>query len=351
MAIPKQIQKQSEAVQEHYKQLNDGVEATGEVQETPPADEVDTEETQQGQDVVESTDADADVEENAAPSSEPEQKQDDEKPDEERILQKYKTLQGMYNAEVPRLHSQNKEMQQKLQQMENLLASLSEQQKEAQSQPVEAEKLVTEKDVEEYGDSIDMMRKVTREELGSVANRIAQLENFIQQIQSDVVPQVQAVAQKQASSSEQMFWSDLTNQVPDWREINDDKNFQSWLLEIDPLTGISRQAYLEDAQRALDARRVATFFRTWSENNGTPNVARSESRAKDPTPELEKQIAPGRSKNSSAPAPSKGKTYTPKDIEKFFADVRQGKYKGREAERDKLERDIFAAQRENRIQL
>jgi hypothetical protein len=41
--------------------------------------------------------------------------------------------------------------------------------------------------------------------------------------------------------------------------------------------------------------------------------------------------------------------YSPKDIEKFFVDVRQGKYKGREAERDKIERDIFAAQRENRI--
>lgn len=351
MAIPEQIRKQSEAVQDLYKQLNDSTENTGEAQETPPTDEVSAEETDQDQEVVESAGADAEVTEDAAPPPEPEQTQDGENHDEERLLQKYKTLQGMYNAEVPRLHSQNKEMQQKLQQMEQLLASLSEQQKEAQSQPVEAEKLVTEKDIEEYGDSIDMMRKVTREELSSVANRIAQLERYLQQIQSDVVPQVQAVAQKQASSSEQMFWSELTNQVPDWREINDNADFQSWLLEIDPLTGIARQAYLEDAQRSLDARRVATFFHTWSENNGTTDVARSEPRAKDPAPELEKQIAPGRSKSAGNPNPSKGKTYTPQDIEKFFNDVRQGKYKGRESERDKIERDIFAAQRENRIQL
>jgi len=43
------------------------------------------------------------------------------------------------------------------------------------------------------------------------------------------------------------------------------------------------------------------------------------------------------------------KTYTPQDIEKFFKDVRTGKYKGREDERSRKVRDIFAAQRENRI--
>jgi hypothetical protein len=41
--------------------------------------------------------------------------------------------------------------------------------------------------------------------------------------------------------------------------------------------------------------------------------------------------------------------YAPGDIAKFFNDVKQGKYKGKEAERDRIERDIFAAQREGRI--
>ena len=357
MAIPEQIRKQSEAVQELYKQLNQETEETGEVQETPPADEpsVDEQEVaedQQQEEVVEAQAADEnDAPEDAAPPSESEQKPDGEKVSEEAILQKYKTLQGMYNAEVPRLHAQNKEMHQKLQQMEQLLASLSSQKEAASQQPVEAEKLVTEKDVEEYGESIDVMRKVTREELGSVAQRIAQLEGYLQQLQSSVVPQVQAVAQKQAASSEQAFWSELTNVVPNWREVNDDQDFQSWLLQTDPLTGITRQTYLEDAQRSLDARRVATFFQTWLENNGQASVARPEKSVKKPAPELEKQVAPGRSKNSGTPEPSKGRVYTPQDIEKFFTDVRQGKYKGRESERDKIERDIFAAQRENRIQV
>lgn len=342
MALPEQIRKQAEAVQELYKQLNTNQEEAGK-----PADEP----SESVEENVEATAADETPDtNNAAPSPAVEQKAGDEKVPEETILQKYKTLQGMYNAEVPRLHAQNKELQQRMQQMEQLLASVSAQQTAASHSPAQAEKLVTDKDVEEYGESLDVMRKVSREELGSVAGRIAQLENMLKQLQTTVVPQVQNVAHKQAVSAEQSFWADLTRTVPSWREVNDNADFQSWLLEIDPLTGISRQTYLEDAQRSLDANRVSNFFRTWLELSGQATVAQNNGRAA-ATAELEKQVTPGRSRNSGAPAANKAKMYTPTDISKFFNDVRSGKYRGREQERDRIERDIFAAQRENRIQL
>jgi hypothetical protein len=340
MALPEQIRKQSEAVQELYKQLNNEAEKTGEAEASADESAAPAEEPQ----ADESTDTN-----DAAPSSADEQKADDSKASEETVLQKYKTLQGMYNAEVPRLHSQNKELNQRVQQMEQLLASISAQQTAASKPPVQVEKLVSDKEVEEYGESIDVMRKVTREELGSVAQRIAQLESMISQLQTSVVPQVQAVAQKQAVSAEQMFWADLTKAVPNWREINDNQEFHSWLLETDPLTGISRQTYLEDAQRMMDAGRVSNFFRAWLEDTGQANVAQTKGRAA--SSELEKQVTPGRTKSSGSPQSNKAKMYTPQDIQKFFSDVRQGKYKGREQERDRMERDIFAAQRENRIQL
>jgi hypothetical protein len=191
------------------------------------------------------------------------------------------------------------------------------------------------------------MRKVSREELVPVAQRLAQLENLLRQMQTNVIPQVQAVAHKQAMNTEQQFWADLTGMIPNWRQVNDSDAFQTWLLEIDPLTGITRQTYLEDAQRALDARRVGAFFRTWLESTGQAVVAQSTGRASGS--ELERQVAPGRSKSTGTPTANKGKTYSPDDIKAFFNDVRSGKYKGREQERDRIERDIFAAQRENRI--
>lgn len=352
MALPEQIRKQAEAVQELYKQLNSESEQGGAADATPgetagtaaPA-------------------ADAPAANTPAPSpATPEPKAGDEKAPED-ITQKYRTLQGMYNAEVPRLHAQNREMAGRIQQMEQLLASLSQSaapQGSPQGSPQAAPaasaapaRLVTDKDVEEYGESIDIMRKVSREELGSLLQRLGKIEGILQQMQTKVVPQVQAVAQRQQVSAEQQFWADLTAAVPSWREVNDNQAFQDWLLTVDPLTGITRQTYLEDAQRALDARRVSAFFRAWLESTGQPAVAQSTGSASATTPaksELERQVAPGRARSVGAPTTNQGKIYTPEDIKRFFADVRRGVYKGREQERNRIESDIFAAQRENRIQ-
>jgi hypothetical protein len=346
MALPEQIRKQTEAVQELYKQLNvDNNTGT----DTPPADGTDT-----SKDLA-STLSPADENPETITATLPpadEQKTGDTNVPEDTVVQKYKTLQGMYNAEVPRLHQQNKEMQQRIQQMEQLLASVSQQQTTTNTPQPEPtiEKLVSEREVEEYGESIDVMRKVSREELIPIAQKLGQLENILKQMQVNVIPQVQAVAQKQHVSAEQSFWADLGRIVPNWQEVNNNEAFQSWLLEADPLTGITRQTYLDDAQRSLDAARVSNFFRTWLEVTGQANVAQPTGRAANT--ELEKQVAPGRSRSAGSPtSANKGKVYTPQDITNFFNDVRSGKYKGREQERDRIERDIFAAQREDRIQV
>jgi hypothetical protein len=134
--------------------------------------------------------------------------------------------------------------------------------------------------------------------------------------------------------------------VPDWKEINADPKFLDWLMEVDQLTGLSRQTYLEDAQRNLDVNRVVSFFSTWQGNNGQ-SVAQPTRNAV--ASQLDKQVAPGRGRSGGAPTVEQHKMYAPKDIQKFFDDVRKGVYRGKEAERDRIERDIFAAQRENRI--
>ncbi len=111
---------------------------------------------------------------------------------------------------------------------------------------------------------------------------------------------------------------------------------------------MTRQTILEDAQKSLDVFRVGNFFKSWLEFTGQANVAQTNRRTATAS-ELEKQVAPGRSRNTGTPTGTSAKSYSPDDIKTFFNDVRSGKYKGREAERDRIERDIFAAQREGRI--
>lgn len=327
MAIPEQIRKQSEAVAKLYEDLNPepGTAAAGtDVLEAEPADGA-------GEVVAEPAPV-----EQGRPGT----------PTEDLTYeQRWRSLQGMYNAETTRLRAENNQLGQRVTQLEQLLSSLSApQQSPAQ---VAAEKLITNKDVEEYGDSIEVMRRAAREEVSAANQQIARLEKMVMQLQANVVPKVEGVVQRQALNAEQMFWSELSAEVPDWREINANQDFHSWLLEVDPLSGMTRQTYLDAAQGQLDSKRVAGFFRTWQSMNSGSVAQKTRTVT---ASQLERQIAPGRGRTTATTTVGNDvKSFSRTDVAKFFDDVRRGVYKGREQERDRIERDIFAAQREGRI--
>jgi len=348
MALPEQIRKQSEAVQELYKQL--GAEDSG----------ADTSASDENSSTGDNAGTQADSADTSASSvdqsTEKNERSTVDGPSSENYEQQWRSLQGMYNATNSRLQSvteTNKEYQSRIAQMEQLLASLST--VPSNTTPIMAnQNLVSESDRNDYGESIDVMRKVSREELYPVAAKIASIEATINQLASSlntsVLPQVQRVAHQQAMSSEERFWTALSNSVPNWQQINNDSGFQNWLLSIDPLTGISRQTYLEQAQNSLDVSRVVAFFQSYSESSGKFLAdANAQPNRSAVSSQLEKQVNPGRSKGGSAPVTQNAKTYTAADITDFFNKVRQGVYRGKEDERDRIERDIFAAQRDGRI--
>lgn len=330
MAIPAQIRKQSEAVAKLYEELN-------------PTDEGQSPAEGEAQQPIEANGEGG----SAAESAPAEQGRTGTTNDNPTAEQRYRTLQGMYNADTARLRAENNQMGQRVTQLEQLIAALSAPQQAQQPAQAAAAKLITDKDVEDYGDSIEVMRRAAREEVAAAQQEVSELKRMVMQMQTTVVPKVESVAQRQALNSEQMFWSELSAEVPDWREINAEQGFHNWLLEVDPLSGVARQSYLDNAQNQLDARRVAGFFKTWQSMN-SGSVAQSPRSVA--SSQLEKQISPGRGRTSaSSMTANEAKAYNRADVAKFFDDVRKGLYKGREQERDRIERDIFAAQREGRI--
>jgi hypothetical protein len=335
MALPKQVQEQIEAAKALMEQ---GADTSAEA-DTPTNEEETTSEV---------TADTADNSQNDATSATHEHRDAEPDPYEQR----YKTLQGMYNADKSRWQQQANELQSRTSQLEQLLASLSQQSQQATPQE---QGLVSDTERDEYGESITVMRKVSQEELRPLIGKVSQMEQMLQNVllslNNQIVPQVQQVAQQQAVSQEDRFWQALASKVPNWQQINNDRQFHDWLLEIDSLTGTARQSHLELAQKSLNADRVAAFFGTFVEQTGKykPNADAQPNRSAQVS-ELEKQVAPGKSRaNNSVNSNKADKTYSPNDIRKFFDDVRAGKYKGREAERNRIERDIFAAQQEGRI--
>ena len=322
MSIPTQLQEQKDIVAAHYAKLSEDKPGDGDAQPTPAAPTETTPEPA----------AASSTETAPAPSEDYEHR--------------FSVIQGKYNTEVPRLHQTIREQTARLQSLEQLIATM--QAAPPQTQQAPAQSLVTEEDKNAYGDSIDVMRRVCREEIGDLSSRVVSLTQLIQQLQASVVPRVNEVAQRQARSADEQFWATLNALVPNWQTINDDERFKSWLLEQDPLAGTTRQTLLEVAHGNLDARRVASFFNTWTSLNGGAGASKPAGK-KQAVSELESQVSPGRGRSAAPPAPNTPKQITREDVSKFYDDVRKGVYKGREEERARLERDIFVAMKEGRV--
>ncbi|WP_299077100.1 hypothetical protein [uncultured Paraglaciecola sp.] len=341
MAVPEQIRRQSEQIQKLYTDMNDSEE--GNVADSE-------EEVVASGEVNEDADGGNDDASSIAPGEQPDADA------EESFQHKYNTLKGMYNADMARLGNSSREQQARIEQLEQLLTTLSEKQPEPTTEaPTTSEPvtLVTAADKEEYGDSLDVMRKVSREEVSGMEAQIASLKELVQQlstnVNSSVLPEVKRVAQNQHASASDKFWSDLANAVPNWQQTNNEPEFQSWLMQIDPMTGVPRQTHLAQAQEQLDAHRVAAFFNAYAPQEPSETTEATTAQPNGASSELEKQISPGRSRSARTLSTQELPTFTTADIAKFYRDITDGVYRNKPDERAKLERDIFAAQQDGRI--
>lgn len=219
--------------------------------------------------------------------------------------QRYRSLQGEFNKLVPDLQRQ----------VADLNAKLEEHQRQAKAQRQPREKLVTEKDVEEFGsDMLDVIerqaRQIAQEREDALIARLEQVEAELSQARR----QLGDVATTAAATIEEKFWAKLEKLVPDWSEINQSRAWLNWLDQEDELTGNRRQDVLNDHHKRLDAERVAAVFRAFK---GTVTVQAKDT---DPDDSLEAQVAPARA--VAAPSPSttkpKGRVFTGAEVARFF---------------------------------
>jgi len=330
MSLPDQIQKQVDAakdiIETHYGQPEDLVTKSEDLVEP----------------VVPPSTVDEPVGENAAPKAQ----EDENSPT---YAQRWRSLQGVYHSTQTQLQT----AQQRVESLENVIAMMKTAPAVQADSPKPGTSYVTDKDREEYGDDmVDFASRAAkqenaqlRDELNAALGQIQALGQQFQQLQGQVVPTVRQVAQTQQQNAQQGFFNALTKNMPNWEALNGDRAFHQWLLTPDPLTGITRQTYLEDAQKSLDVSRVLSIFKAFAPVTETPSAPSR----KAPTSELELQVAPGRSLSAQAPSSNDARKWTRGEITKLYDDNRRGEFRGREDEFKSLERDLFAAQKEGRI--
>lgn len=252
---------------------------------------------------------------------------------EEKWEQKYKTLKGMYDAEVPRLHADLRELKAQV----DSLRKASETKPVEPAKPKATEKLVTDADVEAFGsDLIEVQRKVAREVAAEFRGELDAMRAENEKLREQLTSTGTQV-------SEASFEQRLYRMVPDFETVNADPKWIAWLNEVDPLLRAPRSSVAQQAFNRGDAEGVAHYVAMFKKS-----VAPVEPTA-DKTEELERQIQPNRSATSTPPTSQKGKVYTNADIEKMFRKATDLGVKGRTDEAKKLEAEIDAAFMEGRV--
>jgi len=254
-----------------------------------------------------------------------------ETPDESAYWKKrFDTVQGVLNAEVPKLNSQLKEQNAQILQ---LMAQLQEKQSRQPEQEA-----VTSKDEEDYGpDLIDMVRRVSQD---AAARAVAQAVTEFRKDFGAVRAEVGNVQERVFQSESDKFWAGVMSLVPDWQEIDSNPLWIEWL---DTTPEFAEDTYRELANKAIqrgDARKIANLVSAWR-GPQQPAVQKP-----DPQAELQRQVAPSSSKSSSTP-PQTAKLWTRDEYEAAM-DPRNVQRMGQK-EADRLESEANQAVAEGRV--
>jgi uncharacterized protein YukE len=247
---------------------------------------------------------------------------------------RYKTLQGLFNKQVPELQGRVKELEGSLTTaIERLNRASAE--KEQALEPRQADS----KDVDAFGaDLVEMVQRVAQAYLGRAAQafdaKAAELEQKVDALSQALTGTRQTVA----ASVEETFFDRLTKLVPDWTAVNADQGFLAWLSQEDPVYGVPRQNALNVAREQLNVERTAAVFRAYTgPAKAVPTV--------DP---LDKQVSP-RGAATAAPTPTELPVVTQAQITQFYQELRQGRYRGNEAEAARIEQVINTALADGRV--
>jgi hypothetical protein len=336
MTLPRAVIEAAKRAEELSKKLTEKTDEAAE--EVVVADETEQnaeelalqEEVEESEEVEDETEDESDVLEAEGTESVVVEEEEEEEETEtvqakEETLEYWKnrflTLQGKYNNEVPRLFE-------RIRQLESQPAQLQKQESEEDVDVSEVVKLKPE-DFEDYGD-----------EFIALVNAVNQLEKRNKQLES----LAQGFTTQSQESNLNTFKARMTEIVPDWQNINNSPDFITWLQELDGYSGMTRHQAMLKSFNQFDAETVGKIFNQYKEDSQIP-VKKN----KKPKQSIEAEVQPNSIKTEKVvnQPKAKGKIWKRSDIAKFYRRKSENKIDPKTAA--KIEKDIFLANQEGRI--
>jgi len=259
---------------------------------------------------------------------------------------RYKTLQGKYNAEIPRLQEQVRDLQSLIATMKTPPVEQSE--PEGTDVPQTNIRYLKDDEISDYGeDFIDVVKRAAKEEFEPLISRLkaenAQLRSQVGGVTSNIQQNVR-----------QRMLESMDRKMPGWRDINQSPDFVNWLNGTDPFSGQRRHDLLLKAFEVNDEARTLAFFQGYQNENAVvtsdtqqPTTAPQ----RKPKVDLETLVSPGTPKAGAAPRAQEGSSriWSQREIARFYDDVTAGKYRSRQKDKAKIEAEIIKAANEGRV--
>jgi hypothetical protein len=297
--------------------------------------------------VAEQARLDAEATARAAAQAQPDPQASQPADNDESWRHKFLSMQGRYNSAAKQIGSmehQMTELGQELLRTQSLLQASRQGPPLGQDNRPVHSNLITDEDRANYGD--DLINLTQRAARAAITPELEALRNENQNLKKTV-----------NTSVKQALFDQVTQAVPDWRQINKTPQWLSWLTLPNLYTGQVRQQMLNAAIAGAEAPKVIQLFRDFlSEINATGQTLQPAAQEQPSAPRvaavpLESLTAPGRARPNAGDTPQSAEKpiYSRADIAKFYSDSRKQLYAGREAEYRAIEADLQAAQREGRI--
>lgn len=260
---------------------------------------------------------------------------------EDTFRQRFQTLQGKYNSEVPRLHAEVRALRRENDRLVHLFSD-----KDSTAPSVEETPEYREL-VEEYGERAAKAMVGLSKNLSSTAAR----------------QEVQPLAERMQTQTQMTFHDRIGDLAgADWPVVNDDPEFVQFVKgNVDRFTGRTYHDLLNEAYREGDAPRVAEFFTAFKENkrasapaqtNQPPNPPAQQSKeTQQSITDQQAMVAPQRrstafqTETDNAP----GKVWSMSEVDAFYLEVSKGRWGNRAKERQAIEKEIELAFQQGKV--
>lgn len=327
MTLPRHIQEGADKARQLQEDLIQG--KTEKAPETP-AEDVFKEDAAEVQDVETGDQVDNEDEKPSQEEKEEKPSESPEKPKEDDVehwKQKFRTLEGKYNAEVPRYAAEVRQLKQEILNLQNMF-----QQQKSQVKPEDAPEMgdLNPEDYDDYGDD---MKK-----LASTVNRLNAVIKKLSDDNNKLRDQVTTVYQDTENTSFNAFLDKVRSAYPAFDAQDRDPEFIEWVNNM----GIDLGAI----GKSRDVNKAVEVYKAFSRITGK---YQPETPPPPPVPSkerIEKQVAPPKSR-PIPPQDGKKKQWTRADVDQVYRDIKDGVYNEKEAY--KLKQEIFNAQRDGRI--